>query len=647
MLRTEVPPVLRTLRIQGFRGFETFETELQTVNVLLGPNSCGKSTALHAIRLACSALTWTLQQQPEPKLDGDWIVIWWDWPVDHDETFLPPMHTEELFRNRGDKPVVITLRFDDTDFIQELRVSLRYGRSDALRLDVRVKSQETMAAVAGLKPKSKHLTPTLARSLTDKEPTAITIPAFYGVVQDEPFVNDARLARELSAGEQGRVVRNLIGRLSNTKELNDFLTLSVGAEITKSTSGQQLQMVEELTAHYRDSNGELELSSAGTGLVALAALYSAFAWYAPRAAKGRPLIFLLDEPEAHLHPKLQGQTGERIAQLVGQFGAQALIATHSVEMINRLGFRPETLLLSVDRTSPQPVVRLTTENEVVERLESFCDLSPFTSLNLLRSRKVLFHEGRTDRLILEVCARVRFANDAPRLQRFSQWTFVELSSVTNADAKDLLKKALEPLGSLAKGEQVVRIVRVLDRDQHRVPVVGPEQGDGGVKEFDVVWSGYSIESLFLDPSCLAAWLWYELRNHSGAPSLQEIERAVADGIAAANADVQLIKQATDQVFTRLLRTLTVGQLDSDKRIIQLGRDAEQRVKAEPHVYQQGKDRAKRILEHVRSTLPVALRNRIRSDIPDILRYAPSPSTLVAPALVPPEIAKLLEYMSAP
>jgi hypothetical protein len=258
----------------------------------------------------------------------------------------------------------------------------------------------------------------------------------------------------------------------------------------------------------------------------------------------------------------------------------------------------------------------------------------------------LFYEGRTDRLILDVCARVRFANDPARLRLFFEWTFVELSSATNAGAKDVLKKALEPLVSSTKGEQVVRIVRILDRDHEREPVLGPEQGDGGIKEFDVVWSGYSIESLFLDPFCLAGWLWYELKDHSRAQKLrEELTNAVAAGIAVANADEDLIKQASEQIFTRLLRTLPLGQFDSAQKIIQLRRDAEKQVKADPHVYQRSKDRAHCILKHVRSTLPTSLHNKVRREIPEVLKNAPSPSTLVHPALIPSEIEKLLEYMT--
>lgn len=640
--------MLRRLAIERFRGFTKLAAELSPVSVLLGPNSSGKSSVLQAVRLACSALAWVLRQEPTPKLDDDWIALWWNYPVREDSAFLPGVPAEELFLNKGEDDLVVSLGFDDTDFIHELQVSLRHGRNSALMLDVRVKSQSALDAVTGLKPQSRYFSPRLAEAFAGKEPIAVSIPSFYGVVREEPYVNDARLERLLGAGEQASVVRNLVGRLGGLKELSDLLRLSVGAEIVRSTSGQAMEQVEELAVHFRDKNGDLELSSAGTGLVALTALFSALKWYQSRAAQGRPLLFLLDEPEAHLHPRLQGDTGERLADLVVSFGAQALIATHSVEMVNRLGRRPDAVLLSIDRTAADTAVRLTTENEIIDRLESFCDLSPFAGLQLLRSRRVLFHEGKTDRAILEGCARARFANDPARLERFRRWTFVELSSETNADAKDVLKKALAPLATAGAASDPVRIVRVLDRDYHRAPVLGPEQGDGsaGIREFPVVWSRHSIESLFLDPPCLAAWLRFGIEGRPQAPSIADLERWVAEGVTSANGDAQLNRKAADQLFALELRKLTVGQLDSDKALVHARQQAEARVLAEPEVYQNGRARARHVLACVRTRLASPLQNRVRSDVADLLRYAPSASTLGTPALIPPEIDELLKYLTA-
>ena len=175
--------------------------------------------------------------------------------------------------------------------------------------------------------------------------------------------------------------------------------------------------------------------------------------------------------------------------------------------------------------------------------------------------------------------------------------------------------------------------------------MGPEEGAANIKEFDVVWSRYSIESLFLEPACLSSWLSGHLRARPGAPDSANLDRIVTDAIISANTDAELIRDAAEQIFLQQLRKINLGQLGSDKVIIKARRDAETLVKNDPSVYQNGRRRAKHILDHIRNSLPEGIRNRVRGDVTDVLKYAPSPSYLVAPSLIPPEIARVLDYMA--
>lgn len=44
--------MLKTLALQGFRGFESYTlTDLATVNLIVGKNNCGKTTVLEAVYL--------------------------------------------------------------------------------------------------------------------------------------------------------------------------------------------------------------------------------------------------------------------------------------------------------------------------------------------------------------------------------------------------------------------------------------------------------------------------------------------------------------------------------------------------------------------------------------------------------------------
>lgn len=647
--------MLTRIELERFRGFSSLSADLRPVSVLLGPNSSGKSSVLQAVRLACAVLSWVLKDaglHPVPGKDG-WITLWRDHPIRDDEAFLPTTHAEELFAGQSTEDgLSIKLEFEAEQVVQALYVQLSYGLNQALKLTVQAKSDKAMAAIQGVPPKSKHVSRLLRDALRDKEPIPIFIPAFYGVTRHELYSSSAHMERLLAEGEQGRMVRNLVARLDGAtlKDLNDLLRLSLGSTVTKSTSGHELDQIEHLSVSFRDTNGDLELSSAGTGLIALIALFSSLKWYQARAAQGRSLLFLLDEPEAHLHPRLQGDTGARLADLITGFGAQVILATHSVEMINRLGERDDAVLIGVDRSATNTATELSSSDKVREALGAFCDLTPFVGLQLLISRRVLFHEGKTDKEIFEGAARAMFANDPQKLAKFKLWTLASLTGADNAEAKSVLKKAIAPLfnapGQKTKSSDRVKLARVLDRDYHRTPILGPAEVDPAtnIEELDVVWSRHSIESLFLDTPILHAWLRASLAGHAKAPSDAKLLRWIEEAIAAANEDPRLCKDAAAHLASAWLRDKPLGQAAQTQAFIRAVKDAEDAVKNQPEIWQRGHDRATFILDHTRKRLDKSVQNRVPSTIDAMIRRG-KPGSLVAPStLIPAEVRSVLDFM---
>jgi predicted ATPase len=63
-----------------------------------------------------------------------------------------------------------------------------------------------------------------------------------------------------------------------------------------------------------------------------------------RSQKKTPIIFTIEQPELHLHPKLQAQLADTLLSTVGaakQIGLdlRLIIETHSETIINRIGHR--------------------------------------------------------------------------------------------------------------------------------------------------------------------------------------------------------------------------------------------------------------------------------------------------------------------
>ncbi len=202
----------------------------------------------------------------------------------------------------------------------------------------------------------------------------------------------------LGSGDQSHIVRNLVSRLdaSALDRLNSRILAPLRTQVTWRTSLADADQHADLSVYFRDDNGELELASAGSGLTNLIALFAAMERLQSQRIRGenRPVMFLLDEPEAHLHPRLQGEAADALAQLaVREFGIQLVLATHSVEVINRLGRREDSILLNVDRRAVPAVTELRSESDTIEALEQFCDLTPFTGLSFLSHDEFLFYEG--------------------------------------------------------------------------------------------------------------------------------------------------------------------------------------------------------------------------------------------------------------
>jgi hypothetical protein len=352
------------------------------------------------------------------------------------------------------------------------------------------------------------------------------------------------------------------------------------------------------------------------------------------------VIYLLDEPEAHLHPKLQGDVGEALAAAATDFGAQLVIATHSIEMINRLGQRRDTILLAVDRAG-SALTPLDSEAALVRELGQWCDLTPFTSLTFLASRRILFHEGPSDGAILARCAEAYFRTRAPDLAAFRRWTLVSLDGVGNVKAQGVLGAVLSPaLFPDLAAKKAVRAVCVLDRDAEREPGFHVLRGitRDHFEARELVWSRYSIESLFLDPMRLAAWIAASLPE--GAVSDADLQAMVARGIAVADKDPELVDAA--EVSLQLAKVRS-----KHMKIDEALKAAKQEVRADPGVYQKGRDRARVVLRCVREALPSnQLKNLLRGTVQGLLEAASADRLGDRSAAIPQEIRDLLDYMAS-
>lgn len=638
--------MLERVELRNFRGFSALDADLQGVTVVVGPNSSGKTTLLHAIRIALHLLA-TCLPQATPRVevvDGTpWIRVT-DRALlaDHSE-LLPLADWRSLFFGSvvGEEVSLrILLRFEPDDPIQEIKVVAHSAQDAQLEFEVWVLAARGIESIKGWPSDSEFIAEPLRTYLGDHLPRAVFIPSFYGVVRQEEYRTQAVVNRLLGAGDQSHIVRNLVTRLSNDsfERLNRFLQEALGARLVYRTPTSEVDACLTMGVEFRDDNGTLELSAAGAGLINLVALYSALERYGGEA-RDRRLIYLLDEPEAHLHPRLQGDMAHLVSTLiVKQFGAQVVMATHAVEIINRLAVRDDAILLRVDRSSRSATV-LRGQPEIVAELDAWADMTPFSAINFLASRRVIFHEGKTDARIIRRCAELRYRSDLRGKDRFDAWTFAELEGAGNSGMSKLLQRLIDRVTPSSEASaEALRVLTVLDRDHHRSPGWTDEDSEGMVRARTLVWERHSVESMFLTPPILEAWLGAWLGDR--APL--DLDRRIQTALDDADQDETLNRDAQGQLQARLLRRGSRG----DREVVHAFREAGTLVEQAPATWQRGKDRSRFVLGRIRDGFEHEVRRQMPTELSSLLERVDLSRFGDVERPIPPELRVLLDWMTS-
>lgn len=647
--------MLKRITIENFRGFKQLDIaqDLGPVTVLMGPNSSGKTTVLHAIRLACQMMDLALDSDAPVRVTGSSIEVANNTLVESPSHLLPLADWQALFVDQlvseGTTSTVV-LKFDDQDEISCLRLVLSYARNRQLKFSLTVDAPQALPLVAAMPKKSPKVSMALTAWLRQYAPRAVFIPPFYGVVREEEYRPRVVVDKLVGSGDQSHVVRNLITGLEphQLTRLNAFLTELIGASISYRTSGDKVETESPLRVEFQDTNGGIEISAAGAGLVNLIALYASLArWQA--SAKTNLVMFLLDEPEAHLHPRLQGSTAQRMVSLVTQeFGAQLFMATHSVEIINRLGDDSATTLLRTDRAATPSATVLSGQTAVLGDLANWADLTPFTAINFMASRRVLFHEGPGDAKVLKRCAELRFRQQADKRRNFERWALVPLDGSGNDKILSLLQRLLaSPVWAAAQGTQPFKVVTVLDRDYARHSGFEVRPVVDGPMHAELVWSRHSIESVFLTAKVLGYWV----RAFAGVCTPPNLDGVIAQALAHADSDEGLNTNALDKLMAwqrkQSIQSETGVELavNTDSHFQRTLNLARARFSVEgPAVLQRGKDRAAKVLGFIRSHIAQPKQNSFPTDVIKLLDRVDLNEISDPVAAIPQELLDLLDWM---
>jgi energy-coupling factor transporter ATP-binding protein EcfA2 len=212
-------------------------------------------------------------------------------------------------------------------------------------------------------------------------------------------------------------------------------------------------------------------------------------------------VLLLDEPDAHLHSSLQEQLLDSLRDITSATGKQALIATHSTEILRNA--EPSDILHV--RSGGKGGRYLVDESQKVGLLAGLgSEYAPRVDL-AKRTKRLLFVEGRSDLPILKALAEKL---DIAWPDKWTEWT----TSRTQKERKQLYLALQEEINSL-------KVLSLRDRDDEPAETVGSDLIDKTALEeqgfYPRRWRRRYIESYLIWPPAIAA--------ASGIPEEQVIQ----------------------------------------------------------------------------------------------------------------------------
>ena len=518
--------LLHYLEIQNFKRFgDRQRIELDHPAVLIGPNNCGKTTAIQAIALWSQAVkTWYDSKGKAPPKERtstsinrlNIVAV----PVQRTRYFW---HNTNVRRGNRDVPLVLTVGLSHGNTVEPVTMRFRnqgdeliYCTPDEATLD----RPELIAAAAGLGVELLY--------------------PMSGLETEEPILQPGRIDVLLGQGQTAQVLRNLCllvykeapedwDRIAALMERLFAVRLGRPQETTRGS----------INLFYRQDNAKelLDVALAGRGLQQMLLIFAYLHSH-------RRSVLLIDEPDAHLEILRQKQVYVLLREIAAGQGSQVILVTHSEVLLEEALDHNLTLLLHgrADDLAAKAGIRNA--------------LKHYGAEHYLRARQrgyVLYVEGRTDLDMLRALAR--------RLRHpvYDGWderanAFYVQDNFPDSDPDTELERVEGGFGVTPRQHYfalralVPGLVglAILDGDGRERPDVD----EGGLRV--AYWRRYECENYFVTPAALRA---YATGEYSDMPLFGQFENEI---------DAVLAELILERVFSGRTRDFTTWQgLDAD------------------------------------------------------------------------------------
>ncbi len=320
--------LLHYLEIENFKRFgDKQRIELDHPAVLIGPNNCGKTTAIQAIALWSQAVkTWYDSKGKAPPKQRKATSI-----NRLSVVSVPVQRTRYFWHNtsvrKGNNPIWL-----------EITLGILYNKKvEPVTMRFRSQGEDLIYCT----PDEK----TLQNPDLIKAAAGLSVELLYpmsGLETEEPILQPGRIDVLLGQGQTAQVLRNLC-LIVHKKSSDDWKQI---AQLMERLFKIRLDEPQEtsrgsihLFYHQKNVKERLDIALAGRGfqqmLLIFAYLYS-----------HRGSVLLIEEPDAHLEILRQKQVYVLLREIASANNSQVIIVTHSEVILDEALDQNLTLLLA-------------------------------------------------------------------------------------------------------------------------------------------------------------------------------------------------------------------------------------------------------------------------------------------------------------
>lgn len=395
---------ISSVRFERYKALRSFSISLQRINILVGPNNCGKSTIIGAFRVLDIALRQARARRAQQILyDGHTI---WGHRLSQERL---PISLENVHTDYEDTDAKVTFRCSNGNF---LILAFPSDGGCVLIPDAQGRDCRTPG------------------HFKNRFPIHIQVVPELGPLEDqETVLAEDTVRRGLSTHRASRHFRNYWHLYpQGFDEFAELVSqtwpyMSIEPpEPHLEAAGARGHLSQRLTMFCREDRMTREIYWSGFGFQVWCQLLT-------HISRGRSSTMLVvDEPEVYLHPDVQHQ----LVGILRDAGPDIVASSHSTEII---GEADPTEILIIDKTK-KSATRLKEIEQVQGALDAIGSIHNIALTHLARTGRMLYVEGPSDFRILRRFARrlgydqLAVGNEITPIESggFSSWKQIEASA---------------------------------------------------------------------------------------------------------------------------------------------------------------------------------------------------------------------------